>query len=158
MHIRRSQWPSSLRHRFAAALRILLWEWMCATSWPLVHKSPTNAVRCCVWSRDLRMRKQGPQLAEGPQGKQIMLINAHIHIYIEYGGIYSASRCWNSVGTLPRVIMVTDSNTKWLLIPKTVSCWEEVDLLVNTASQCCGWLTPPTARSNRFQLYHDSGR
>jgi hypothetical protein len=23
---------------------------------------------------------------------------------------------------------------------------------------CCGWLTPPTAHSNRFQLFHDSGR
>jgi hypothetical protein len=25
-------------------------------------------------------------------------------------------------------------------------------------SVCCGWLTPPTAHSNRFQLFHDSGR
>ena len=23
---------------------------------------------------------------------------------------------------------------------------------------CCGWRTPPTAHSNRFQLFHDSGR
>jgi hypothetical protein len=23
---------------------------------------------------------------------------------------------------------------------------------------CCGWGTPPTAHSNRFQLFHDSGR
>ena len=23
---------------------------------------------------------------------------------------------------------------------------------------CCGWLTPPTARSKRFQPFHDSGR
>ena len=23
---------------------------------------------------------------------------------------------------------------------------------------CCGWRTPPTAHSNRFQLLHDSGR
>jgi hypothetical protein len=23
---------------------------------------------------------------------------------------------------------------------------------------CCGWLTPPTAHSNLFQLFHDSGR
>jgi hypothetical protein len=23
---------------------------------------------------------------------------------------------------------------------------------------CCGWRTPPTALSNRFQLFHDSGR
>jgi hypothetical protein len=25
-------------------------------------------------------------------------------------------------------------------------------------SVCCGWRTPPTAHSNRFQLFHDSGR
>jgi hypothetical protein len=23
---------------------------------------------------------------------------------------------------------------------------------------CCGWRTPPTAHSNLFQLFHDSGR
>jgi hypothetical protein len=23
---------------------------------------------------------------------------------------------------------------------------------------CCGWRTPPTAHSNRFQLFHDSGK
>jgi len=23
---------------------------------------------------------------------------------------------------------------------------------------CCGWRKPPTAHSNRFQLFHDSGR
>jgi hypothetical protein len=23
---------------------------------------------------------------------------------------------------------------------------------------CCGWPRPPTAHSNRFQLFHDSGR
>jgi hypothetical protein len=23
---------------------------------------------------------------------------------------------------------------------------------------CCGWRTPPTAHSNQFQLFHDSGR
>jgi hypothetical protein len=23
---------------------------------------------------------------------------------------------------------------------------------------CCGWSTPPTAHSNQFQLFHDSGR
>jgi hypothetical protein len=23
---------------------------------------------------------------------------------------------------------------------------------------CCGWRTPHTAHSNRFQLFHDSGR
>jgi hypothetical protein len=23
---------------------------------------------------------------------------------------------------------------------------------------CCGWRTPPTAHSNRFHLFHDSGR
>jgi len=23
---------------------------------------------------------------------------------------------------------------------------------------CCGWCTPPTAHSNQFQLFHDSGR
>jgi hypothetical protein len=23
---------------------------------------------------------------------------------------------------------------------------------------CCAWRTPPTAHSNRFQLFHDSGR
>ena len=112
----------------------LLWV-LRATSWSLVHKSPTIAVRRCVWSRNLRMRKQGPHLAEGPQEKQIMPIHTtHIHIYIQYGGIYCAPRSWNSVGTLPHLIMVTDSNTKWLLLPKTVSCWEEVDLLVSIAS------------------------
>jgi hypothetical protein len=25
-------------------------------------------------------------------------------------------------------------------------------------SVCCGWRTPSTAHSNRFQLFHDSGR
>jgi hypothetical protein len=25
-------------------------------------------------------------------------------------------------------------------------------------SVCCGWPKPPTAHSNRFQLFHDSGR
>jgi hypothetical protein len=28
----------------------------------------------------------------------------------------------------------------------------------NVESVCCGWRTPPTAHSNRFQLFHDSGR
>ena len=31
---------------------------------------------------------------------------------------------------------------------------EELELV----SVCCGWRTPPTAHSNRFQLFHDSGR
>jgi len=26
------------------------------------------------------------------------------------------------------------------------------------ARVCCGWRTPPTAQSNRFQPFHDSGR
>ena len=25
-------------------------------------------------------------------------------------------------------------------------------------TSCCGWRTPPTAHSHRFQLFHDSGR
>jgi hypothetical protein len=25
-------------------------------------------------------------------------------------------------------------------------------------SVCCGWRTPPTAHSDQFQLFHDSGR
>jgi len=31
---------------------------------------------------------------------------------------------------------------------------EELELV----SVCCGWRTSPTAHSNRFQLFHDSGR
>jgi hypothetical protein len=33
-------------------------------------------------------------------------------------------------------------------------------LLLSAAivEECCGWRTPPTAYSNRFQLFHDSGR
>jgi hypothetical protein len=87
----------------------------------------------CVVVCDLetsRMRRQGPRLAEVPQGKKLCSYT-HIHNYIDYGGIYCASKSWNSVVTLQHVIMVTDSNTKWLLIPKTVCFWEEVDLLVS---------------------------
>jgi hypothetical protein len=31
---------------------------------------------------------------------------------------------------------------------------EELEMLL----VCCGWRTPPTGHSNRFQLFHDSGR
>jgi hypothetical protein len=30
--------------------------------------------------------------------------------------------------------------------------------LLLSAAVCCGWRTPPTAHSNKFQLFHDSGR
>jgi hypothetical protein len=39
-----------------------------------------------------------------------------------------------------------------LLLPAAIV--EELELV----SVCCGWRTPPTAHSNGFQLFHDSGR
>ena len=39
-----------------------------------------------------------------------------------------------------------------LLLPAVVV--EELELVL----VCCGWHRPPTAHSNRFQLFHDSGR
>jgi len=39
-----------------------------------------------------------------------------------------------------------------LLLPAAIL--EELELVL----VCCGWCTPPTAHSDRFQLVHDSGR
>jgi hypothetical protein len=40
------------------------------------------------------------------------------------------------------------------LLLLTSAIVEELELV----SVCCGWHRPPTAHSNRFQLFHDSGR
>jgi hypothetical protein len=39
-----------------------------------------------------------------------------------------------------------------LLLPAAIM--EELELV----GVCCGWRTPPTAHSNHFHLFHDSGR
>ena len=106
---------------------------VCVVCDELIARPEVLRLRCFVVC-DIeisRMRRQRPHFAEGPEGKLIMLIHLHTYLYSLRWNLLCCQElkfCWYPY------IMVTDSNTKWLLIPKTVFSWEEVDLLVLTCN------------------------
>ena len=128
MHIRLSQWPCGLRHRFAAA--VLLSESRCgngcwlrvlcsqaevsATSRSFVHKSPTNAVRRCVRSRNLKNEEARPAFGRSATGKTNY---AHTHTY-------------TTTQTTVEFIVLPEAEI--LLLPFQMSLWS----LTRTPSDC----------------------